>query len=851
MTDLLPLNPDFPRLNDIFEYPKIGDTSVPSRSRDISSETLNGIYTYLHPQSPYQYDPDLLERLKLLLDTRFNEYTSGTGLGDMIGCFEASYSYMLLKHHSPGSLTPEEISAWESALIAFTEDQLENFTRIYDDHSIANQWLNGDVRMAMAVYFTGAITSNFTYQQKAADAINLFLTECISSDGAIHKSGYQNSASGYRTWNVMWMVWWWKITGSPEVEAMLWKTIPWGPLTVEPSGFAMQSTANAAKHMYNGLHGRSASLALSYIFGDGYNYTIGQEKEQVFDKEMSLILAVLYNENTTPLELPSNFILYDRAVMGPRIRTPQWATVATARNPQIAAPEEHPDEGLEGKQVGKNTFVGAAVLGPWENDTSLKAALDGVAVEFKQKPGTSTDWGRDSSQKIYRFLSQDEQSNTITRKNFGTIAASYRLSERTTGNATPSWGAGSEWLGEQVWLLTPERLIGLVQIHNDADSEVYGLDTRLVLVGGRYPIMGAYQEVIEEPQDVFTFGDIKVRVPVTTFTGHRSIDRVYTHGSNPDDDYTALVRLHDAADNGDDSIIHYPAGTRRWAIVECAHKDTEFANSTINVLDDSSIFAVLQIRESNRTFRIIQNLTNSTRTYQGKVWGVSGGTATVHKSWTTEVDDITPAEGSPAVVSITLPPYSHAIAVSSTDVDDHTNDTLYYEDVFTEGVIPQTPLGASAAQLPGTLEAEDYDLGGSGVAYYDTSPGNYGTYGSDDVDMNATLDVDGGYNIGWIRESEWLEYTVNIPDGTYNVVARVASARASGSFDLKLGDAVSDDNFETIGTFTIPFTGGWQNWTDVTLENVSVSNGGFRKILRADMTGSRFNINWIQFIPVE
>ena len=36
----------------------------------------------------------------------------------------------------------------------------------------------------------------------------------------------------------------------------------------------------------------------------------------------------------------------------------------------------------------------------------------------------------------------------------------------------------------------------------------------------------------------------------------------------------------------------------------------------------------------------------------------------------------------------------------------------------------QTPYGGFATQLPGRLEAERYDLGGEGLAYHDTTPGN-------------------------------------------------------------------------------------------------------------------------------
>ena len=47
------------------------------------------------------------------------------------------------------------------------------------------------------------------------------------------------------------------------------------------------------------------------------------------------------------------------------------------------------------------------------------------------------------------------------------------------------------------------------------------------------------------------------------------------------------------------------------------------------------------------------------------------------------------------------------------------------------------------------LEVEDYKDGGSGVGYWDNSSGNLGgSYRTDDVDIESTSDVGGGYNVG-------------------------------------------------------------------------------------------------------
>jgi len=73
--------------------------------------------------------------------------------------------------------------------------------------------------------------------------------------------------------------------------------------------------------------------------------------------------------------------------------------------------------------------------------------------------------------------------------------------------------------------------------------------------------------------------------------------------------------------------------------------------------------------------------------------------------------------------------------------------------------------------LPGRVEAEDFDIGGEGVAYHDLTPGNAGgVYRTDvDVDIRASANA-GGYEVFNFDTGEWLQYTVRVPEaGTYRL----------------------------------------------------------------------------------
>ena len=136
------------------------------------------------------------------------------------------------------------------------------------------------------------------------------------------------------------------------------------------------------------------------------------------------------------------------------------------------------------------------------------------------------------------------------------------------------------------------------------------------------------------------------------------------------------------------------------------------------------------------------------------------------------------------------------------------------------------------------VETEDYQ------DYYDTTPGNAGSkYRKDDVDLEVSKDVNGGYTVGWIEEGEWLTYDVDVPDdGTYQVVARIASdLDASHSLDVSIDEQSTTVDFSA--------TGGWQAWEDAVGGSLELTAG--TQELRLDAGSSSFNLNYIDLIPLE
>ncbi len=150
---------------------------------------------------------------------------------------------------------------------------------------------------------------------------------------------------------------------------------------------------------------------------------------------------------------------------------------------------------------------------------------------------------------------------------------------------------------------------------------------------------------------------------------------------------------------------------------------------------------------------------------------------------------------------------------------------------------------AVAAGGANRIEAENFNQGGAGEAYSDTSSGNNGgSYRTTDVDIQGTSDTGGGYNVGWISQGEWMEYTIDVAEaGNYTFRARVASANSNPG-DVKFSIGGVD-----LGTIAVDNadTNGWQDWLSKTLSGISLSEGP--QVLRVEFVNSgSVNLNWFE-----
>ena len=140
-------------------------------------------------------------------------------------------------------------------------------------------------------------------------------------------------------------------------------------------------------------------------------------------------------------------------------------------------------------------------------------------------------------------------------------------------------------------------------------------------------------------------------------------------------------------------------------------------------------------------------------------------------------------------------------------VTDTVSSYSYPSKIFLQYSV-RAPYSGSFCNLPGTVEAEDFDFGGEGIGYHETTVDNIpGAYRPNEgVDIEARP---GGFQVTNAEPGEWMDYCVDVAEaGTYEITIPVASFDGGGIFRILFGG-------QTAATLTAPKTGSWTSAADV------------------------------------
>ena len=184
-----------------------------------------------------------------------------------------------------------------------------------------------------------------------------------------------------------------------------------------------------------------------------------------------------------------------------------------------------------------------------------------------------------------------------------------------------------------------------------------------------------------------------------------------------------------------------------------------------------------------------------------------------------------------------------SVASAMAGLNQLTDDILLENNTFYKDVVdayirqPQdnTSIPYTEHTIPGLVYLSDYDLGTNGIAYFDQDVANYSlstdqyeawnrgwTYRNDGVDIQENSDTDNsnGLHLSFIEKDEWVNYTVDVQEsGFYNIDLRYATPQSGGQIKYLIdGNDISEQ-------ITLSNTGGWNNFTNHSTNNIYIGEG--------------------------
>ncbi|GAB2627920.1 hypothetical protein Aab01nite_81650 [Paractinoplanes abujensis] len=165
-------------------------------------------------------------------------------------------------------------------------------------------------------------------------------------------------------------------------------------------------------------------------------------------------------------------------------------------------------------------------------------------------------------------------------------------------------------------------------------------------------------------------------------------------------------------------------------------------------------------------------------------------------------------------------------------------EATYTDDGGEGGSAPLT--GRAIEQLqPKRKQAEYYSATGR-------VPGSTGGGDAGVQKETATDPAGGGQNIGFIEDGDWWSLDPASLTGVDAIRFRAASEAGGGRIEVRSGAA----DGPLLATATVPGTGGWQSYVDVSVDVTAADTESLFFVARdpGGGAGSLFNVNWMDFL---
>jgi len=622
--------------------------------KSYDTRTLGEVLENLHwlvvsPLSKYQNNLELFRRFLHIVYATSDDYVMNGGgdisatagftnnsINDWFAAPKICYAWMMadtsFSQYIPQTLITKMRQAADTMGLRFnTLGEIEVDSFLYT---------NRDISYAEALVQAGVYRNNSTWinlGKRIVDSVHLV---GLFPDGAYCYRKMQNEVTNYHggTNNSLAKIWS-MIEYQPALDCIA-KSWMFEILSIEKKDVGEFYTAGAWKTMWNGSSGFSAEPLLA-VSQNPYLKTKFAEFRAAygFREEMVLSLAY-YNPNISSQPLPSNYVVYDRNIQGPRARYGNFSYGATTR--VVSYP------GM--REPGLQTVIGAMQTKA-SSDTNideLDAALMAVHSKVHVRKTTNntqwTDWG---------YMLTNTNGKVCVGRTASTVSASGILQYQTSGpNAFET-----NWSSYQQWITLPDRVIGIVETYptNNVATQAFEIDGRVRFTYGRAAVVNPKYMVTEVAGSRYAYGKFKTIIHNHDFTTV-SVD---TAGIVRDDFRNSMEIIFRYDLSNGNTLYSYPGNTKKYFIVEI-RDSAAVGNATVTRVNTASVKGLV-VQLNGKAYASYRNDGNATNIALGNAF-INGNT---HQVLFSRGDSITKLPVNITASNYTIPANEQVLIIST------------------------------------------------------------------------------------------------------------------------------------------------------------------------------------------
>lgn len=532
-------------------------------SRSVGEKMCAWLWLYDNPASPLKGDPEVLARFLRLahayadaLDVHGADPSVqrtaegiidsgprvGQGIFDDFALAPASSALREFSQLHPGLLLPFQKSQWNRAMA--------NGGRIIWGKAKDRQgdYANIDIALSLELLNFGLYLHNAEYLEKSR-----FLAEVqrknLYPDGAIAYKDHQNESNNYHDADTHYLARIYEITGNQKVLDVLRCTEWYGPVTSGRVGEFW--TVPSWKDTWNSMGAPAGGEEVASITGN--TYLRGMRDIALSKVSESEALKAWY-QNYAPLPwfrndvksrpLPDNYTAIDRNIAGPRA----WYGRFTYATSLRSVPEG---------EAGLATLMGAQLT---DTNGGFGQILMGVYPRIREKSAELTRDGK-FDRSSFAWRTHGMKSALVTGRSWSAVMADYRLQQYRSSSP----GKPVDWLGKQLWLGLPDRIIGLVEITPSTEGAM-AVDVEGVLrLGTGGTVNGKPVKIRQTGTNSWSYGDLEIIMHAHNGATVETKEVPFRLPKFPN---TEIRVMDEKGAAGASSPTGYPASFNQWFFVE-------------------------------------------------------------------------------------------------------------------------------------------------------------------------------------------------------------------------------------------------------------------------------------------